>query len=260
MKAIYYLLFIYNAYMNSHAISQQYQVVSDVNLVEVSQQLLLAAKTKEPTDSMVNILHYITPSDLIKQLNTDDLKKVFWINIYNAFTQIILSKNPNQYKDRSSFFGSKQIIIAGREMSLDDIEHGLLRRSKIKWSEGYLNKLFPSKFEKQNRLSKLDYRMHFALNCGAKSCPPIAFYNPGQIDKQLDMATKTYLKGDADYDSAKNRVEVPALMGWFRHDFGGKRKMLSLLKSLHIVPNNAHPSIRFKKYDWNLFLSNYKSE
>ena len=145
-------------------------------------------------------------------------------------------------------------------MSLDDIEHGILRRSKIKWSEGYLNKLFPSRFEKQNRLNKLDYRMHFALNCGAKSCPPIAFYKPEQIDKQLDMATKTYLKGDAEYDSLKNIVSLPALMGWFRHDFGGKKKMLVLLKSIGIVPGNAYPSVEFKKYDWNLFLSNYRPD
>ena len=234
--------------------------IPDVNLVAISQQLLLAAKTKEPTDSLVNILQLVSPADLIKKLRNDDLKKVFWINIYNAFTQIILSRDPTQYKKRSSFFGSKQINIAGKQMSLDDIEHGILRRSKIKWSEGYLNKLFPSSFEKQNRLNKLDYRMHFALNCGAKSCPPIAFYKPEQIDKQLDIATRTYLKGDAEYDSIKNTVEVPALMGWFRHDFGGKKKMLGLLKSIGIVPADANPSIKFKIYDWNLFLSNYKPE
>ena len=232
----------------------------EVNLVVVSQQLLLAAKTKEPTDSLVKIQQLLTANELTNQLTTDDLKKVFWINVYNAFTQIILSKDPDQYKNRSSFFGSKQINIAGKQMSLDDIEHGILRRSKIKWSEGYLNKLFPSRFERQNRLNKLDYRMHFALNCGAKSCPPIAFYKPEQIDKQLDMATKTYLKGDAEYDSLKNIVSLPALMGWFRHDFGGKKKMLVLLKSIGIVPGNANPTVEFKKYDWNLFLSNYRPD
>ena len=230
---------------------------TDINLVALSEQLLLAAKTKEPTDSLQNILQHITLEDLTKQLLNDDLKKVFWINVYNAFTQIILSKGPLKYKNRSSFFGAEDINIAGKQMSLDLIEHGILRRSKIKWSEGYLNKLFPSSFEKQTRLDKLDFRMHFALNCGAKSCPPIAFYKPEVINKQLDMATKTYLKGDAVYDSANNTVSVPALMGWFRHDFGGKKNMLALLRSIDIVPANASPRIVFKKYDWNLFLSNY---
>lgn len=228
-------------------------------LVTISQQLLLAAKTKDPTDSMVELLNHISGSQLSSQLTTDDLKKAFWLNIYNAFTQIILLKDPGQYKLRSSFFGSKQINISGRLMSLDDIEHGILRRSKIKWSEGYFSKLFPSAFERRNRVSKLDYRIHFALNCGAKSCPPIAFYKSVQLDKQLDLATRTYLKGEATYDPVKNIVSVPALMGWFRHDFKGKKNMLKLLQSIGVVPAEMHPEIRFGKYDWNLFLSNYKS-
>ncbi|MEO5647891.1 MAG: DUF547 domain-containing protein [Chitinophagaceae bacterium] len=145
-------------------------------------------------------------------------------------------------------------------LSLDDIEHGILRRSKIKWSLGYLNKFFPGSFERKNRVNKVDYRIHFALNCGAKSCPPIAFYKPDQIDKQLSLATKTYLKGDAIYSGDNNSVGLPALMGWFRHDFGGKKKMKTLLKALEIIPENSDPKIHFNKYDWNLFLANYAEE
>lgn len=227
-------------------------------LINISQQLLLAAKTLAPTDSMVEILKKFPISEIHGQLTTDDMKKAFWINLYNAFTQIILLKDPGQYKIRSQFFGSKQINIAGLIMSLDDIEHGILRRSKIKWSKGYLDKLFPSSFEKKNRVSKLDYRIHFALNCGAKSCPPIAFYKPEQIDKQLEIATKTYLKGEATYDPVENTVSVPALMRWFIHDFGGEKNVIKLLRSLEVVPSNVNPKVHFKEYDWNLFLSNYE--
>jgi hypothetical protein len=106
---------------------------------------------------------------------------------------------------------------------LDDIEHGILRRSKVKWSFGYFNKLFPSAFEKKHRVDTLDYRIHFSLNCGAISCPPIAFYKPEQLDKQLEVATKVYLSGEAAYNEADNTVALPALMGWFRGDFGGKK-------------------------------------
>ena len=35
----------------------------------------------------------------------------------------------------------------------------------------------------------IDFRIHFALNCGAKSCPPIAFYSYDKINDQLDLAT-----------------------------------------------------------------------
>ncbi len=114
--------------------------------------------------------------------------------------------------------------------------------------------------KKKNRVDTLDYRIHFALNCGAKSCPPIAFYQPLQINKQLDLATQAYLAEDVEYDEAKNTVLLPAIMGRFRGDFRGKKKMVSLLKQLKIIPENKNPAVSFSKYDWNLFLENYKTE
>lgn len=246
--------------MNVAANSQLAGLATTTDLIQTSQELLLKAKTHEDTDSLVKVVSAITEVELTSQLTNDDYKKTFWINMYNAYTQILLSKNPDKYKDRGSFFGDKQINIAGRNLSLDDIEHGLLRHSKVKWSLGYLTKWFPSKFEKHQRVDTVDYRIHFSLNCGAKSCPPIAFYKPDQIDKQLTMATKVYLQGEAEYNEKENIVHVPAIMGWFRGDFGGKRKMISLLQRLQIVPPGKKTKIEFKSYDWNLFLENYKSE
>lgn len=248
-----FLLFAQAAY------SQQ-KVKANFNPVQLSQNFLYAAKSGEETKAFTDSIKQIDESDLAKQLNTDQKKIAFWLNLYNGFTQVILKKNPDQYKTRNAFFSSKQIAIANRELSLDEIEHGLLRHSKIKWSEGYLGKVFPSAFEKKFRVKKLDYRIHFALNCGAKSCPPIAFYQPELIDKQLTVATKTYLKGECEYDEAKNTVSVPALMGWFRKDFGGKNSMYHILKRNKIIPADSKPQILFKKYDWTLFLNNYKSE
>ncbi|MEP7080623.1 MAG: DUF547 domain-containing protein, partial [Ginsengibacter sp.] len=195
---------------------------------------------------------------LATTLSNDDLRKAFWINLYNGFTQYFLKKDPGRYKSRGKFFKSKQINVAGTDWSLDQIEHDILRRSKIKWSLGYLNKIFVSKKIKKLRVDKLDYRIHFALNCGAKSCPPIAFYDPNHINQQLDVATRAYLTGEADYDSTNNKLELPAIMGWFRRDFKGKKNMLKLLKKLDIVPQDKFPRISFKKYDWNLYLNNYK--
>ena len=47
-------------------------------------------------------------------------------------------------------------------------------------------------------------------------------------------------------------------MNWFRRDFGGKRKMIVLLQQLLIVPADKKPEIKFKAYDWTLYLQNYK--
>jgi thiol-disulfide isomerase/thioredoxin len=242
----------YNEVMNTNARSRN-------TLVRLSQDYMYAAKTGESTAAYEQQLKTVSYSDLVNQLKTDDEKKTFWINLYNGYVQATLSKNPEAYKSRSSFFKSKQLKIAGLQLSLDDIEHGILRRSKIKWSAGYLNKLFPGKTEKQLRVDQLDYRLHFALNCGAKSCPPIAFYNPENLSKQLDIAATTYLTGEAEYNKAANTVKLSAIMGWFRKDFGGKKGMIRLLKEKAIIPNDAKPTIKFKQYDWTLYLNNYQN-
>ncbi len=259
LRAFIIMLFSVMNYMSS-ANTNLSDSSAGINLIETSQQLLLKAKTHEPTDSSVKVIEGITQNQLNNQLLNDNYKKAFWINLYNAYTQIILSKKPASYKNRGAFFKDKQISIAKLKLSLDDIEHGILRHSKIKWSFGYLNKLFPSSFEKKQRVDTVDYRIHFSLNCGAKSCPPIAFYRPDQLDKQLDLATKAYLLVEAEYFEAENMVMLPAIMGWFRGDFGGKKNMVNLLHKLQIVPDGYNPHIKFKKYDWNLFLENYKTE
>jgi hypothetical protein len=256
------LLFVFTGFAitNLFALDRHRGFTKSVDYLKISQDFLYAAKTGDTTKGYIDTLKNANEDMLATELNNDHKRLAFWLNIYNGFTQVILKKNPDQYKTRNSFFSSRQIDIAGRQLSLDDIEHGILRHSKIKWSEGYLGKLFPSGFEKKFRVERLDYRIHFALNCGAKSCPPIAFYEPTSIDKQLTVAVRTYLKGECEYNAEKNMVNVPALMGWFRNDFGGKKNMIEILKQNKIIPQGSNPAIHFKKYNWSLYLDNYKSE
>lgn len=228
-------------------------------LVKLSQNFIYAAKTNEDAATYMQQLRELPYDSLLKTIATDDEKKAFWINLYNAFTYTSLHKNPEQYNNRRKFFGNKNIIIAGKAFSLDKIEHGILRRSKIKWSLGYLNKIFPGKTEKELRVDTLDYRLHFALNCGAKSCPPIAFYIPETIHLQLETATMAYLSGEAEYDSTTNVLKLPAILSWFRRDFGGKKKIVELLKTKQLLPSTVEPIIQFKQYDWTLYPDNFKN-
>lgn len=225
--------------------------------VALSQAFLYAAKTGEHLATFLDSLKNLSYDQLAGSLVSDRQKKAFWINLYNGFVQASLKNHPGQYDSRNAFFKNKSINVAGELFSLDEIEHGLLRHSKIKWSLGYLNKLFPSKKEKDLRVKNLDYRLHFALNCGAKSCPPIAFYNDENLDAQLDLATKAYLSGEVEYDSTKNTVMLPKLMSWFRRDFGGKKGMRQLLQQLGVIPQGATPKIKFKDYDWTMSLNHY---
>ncbi len=77
-------------------------------------------------------------------------------------------------KDRGAFFSKKQIPIAGYTVSMEDIEHGVLRRGATIWSKGYIRiRVFRKDFIQKFVVNTVDFRIHFALNCGAKSCPPV---------------------------------------------------------------------------------------
>jgi hypothetical protein len=95
------------------------------------------------------------------------------VNLYNAFVQDALIRHPEQYHDRRAFFRERRHTVASTDLSLDIIEHGILRHSKWKYGLGYVPNSFPSAFERQHRVPEIDPRVHFALNGGAESCPPI---------------------------------------------------------------------------------------
>ncbi|MFV8334162.1 DUF547 domain-containing protein [Flavobacterium sp. GSP14] len=227
--------------------------------VRISQKLIESLKSKETnTKEYIDIIANANEEELIKQLQTDDLKKTFFINVYNGFTNYSLRKNPGQYKDRGAFFKSEQFTIAKNKVSLDLIEHGFLRKSSVKLSLGKLSKIFPPQIEKKYRVDKIDYRIHFALNCGAKSCPPVSAYDSKNINEQLDKSTKSYLMTDAKYDKTKNILFVPSLMSWFRGDFGNKKGILKICSDLKIIPKEADPKLEYNDYDWTLYLENFK--
>ncbi len=234
------------------------EITGHVDIIQLSQAFWYAVRTGNSPAQYLDFLHRVDEGMLTGQLPDDAARKAFWINIYNAHTQLQLLKYPELFRHRGKFFNTSFVLIAGHRLSLDDIEHGILRRSKLKWSGGYLNKWFPGRLERRLRVDYLDYRIHFALNCGAKSCPPVAFYEPSSIDRQLDMATANYLQTEAEYDSRYNILKLPALMSWFRADFSGREGMLKLLTQQGILPPGSRPKLRFKPYDWTLYLDHYK--
>jgi hypothetical protein len=230
---------------------------TEQSFIAVSQQLLLAAKTGESTDTAVTFFAKVPFSQLQQELSSEAKAKAFWLNIYNAFTQVLLQNDATAYNHRSKFFKSKQIVIAGKKMSLDFIEHRILRRSELKLGLGYVKIFFPTSLEKQLRLGSKDYRIHFALNCGAKSCPPIAFFDDEKLEQQLSIAEKSFIMSDAQYDEANNTVAVSKIFSWFRGDFGGKKDIRNLLLKHNIIPRNKKVRLKFKEYDWSLMLKKF---
>lgn len=223
------------------------------HIIHLSERLLLNVRYEMPTDSLETALSKIKLTDLISGLSNDNARKTFWINIYNSYFQILAVR---EKKTKPEIFSQKLISIAEKFFSLDDIEHGILRKYRWKYSLGYLPQFFPSKIIKQLSVSKIDYRIHFALNCGAKSCPPIAFYQYDFLDKQLETATLSFLSTETEIDSIKKEVIVTKIMQWFKADFGGTKGIKSIL-SKYLKKDFLEYTIQFKNYDWAQELKNY---
>lgn len=225
-----------------------------MDLNALSEQLLFAVKLQRATSQLEKGLQSTSMADLQRVLATDEQKKAFWINLYNAFFLIL---RRDRQIDKPAIYREKLIAIAGQRFSLDDIEHGILRRYRLKWALGYLPDPFAPGLIKKLAVQKRDYRIHFALNCGARSCPPIAFYSAGKLYEQLELATVAFLESETEWRPEQKEVWVTRLFQWYRGDFGGRRGIRHiLLKKLGLDAGTFR--IHYREYNWQEDLSNFR--
>jgi hypothetical protein len=220
--------------------------------LELAHTYLRAVRTGASPTPYEAALRDLPRERLRAALDTDDARLAFWTNVYNAAVQSILEASPEAFDDHRTFFSASIVTVAGERLSLDDVEHGLLRGSRPKWGLGYVRNPFPGAFERAFRVRERDWRIHFALNCGAAACPPIAAYDADRIDAQLDLAAESYLGQEVEYDPATDVVRVPRLMLWFVADFGGRTGIRDILREYDCVPEGMSPTVRFRSYDWTL--------
>ncbi|MFH6604307.1 DUF547 domain-containing protein [Maribacter algicola] len=239
--------------LNSNAQSTS----KELDLNELSEAFLVNIKNGASTNEIREKIYGLSLEDIVNGLSTDDKKLAFWVNVYNAYIQVILSENPKLYDDKRSFFKKEQLPIAGRMISFEKIEHGIIRKSQWPLGLGFVRKWFPDRFERKLRVDKRDHRVHFALNCGAKDCPPVAIYEAPRLDDQFDRGTELYLKRTSKYNAENNEVAVTSLFNWFRGDFGCKKGIKKILKRQEIIPTTKRIDITYQNYDWTLDLDNW---
>lgn len=222
----------------------------------LSEQLLLAVKKEEPYDSMLQELADYSTQEVAIQLFDDQRKNAFWINIYNACFQIL-----RKYKglDQSKIYTKKQIEIARLAISLDDVEHGILRRYRYKYSLGFFGNPFVSGQVKKWSVNHVDFRIHFALNCGAVSCPPIAFYSVNDLEEQLEAASYAFIKAETQIDDKKRIIHISRLFLWFYNDFNRKKGIRKLLGN-YLDQDFSDYTLKYNPYSWEEFLDNYAEE
>lgn len=166
----------------------------------------------------------------------------FYVNAYNAWTiKLILSGYPGvkSIKDLGSLFKSpwkKKICrIDGDIITLDNIEHDILR----------------PRFR--------DPRVHFAVNCASKGCPPLRSepYRGSTLDKQLDDSVSSAINNPARCRLERKILYLNKIFDWFSEDFEGGVVDFVLkyakgdLKN-RLEANKYKIKVKYINYDWSL--------
>lgn len=180
----------------------------------------------------------------VSRLNRGE-QRAYWINLYNAVTtRIVLDHYPTRsIRDISLGPGllsvgpwdAKVVRVEGEWLSLNDIEHGILRPI---WH---------------------DARLHYALNCasiGCPSIPPVAF-TADNTERLLEEGARAYVNDRRGARIEDGRLIVSSIYRWYRSDFGsGETAVLDHLKR-YAAPGLAAQLARFRapdddSYDWRL--------
>ena len=230
--------------------------------VSLATSFLRAVKTGDDSRAHRRALAGLDDRRLARELDGDAPRTAFWLDVYNGFAQYLLRSNPDRWQKRRlpptrPVFTDELFTVAGHDLSLDDVEHGILRGSQSGVGLGYLPRIRVDGFERRHRVDELDPRLHFALNCGASSCPPVAVYTRDGVDDELDLATASYLESECRHDSTADVVRVPKLFSWYRGDFGGKSGVVRFLRRYGVVPGDAAPSLTYADYDWSMKLGEF---
>ena len=195
------------------------------------------------------------PSCTKEDLGDRSQQIAFWINLYNA----LILHGVIHYEIRSSmlrdlgFFRRVAYDVGGMRFSADDIEHGVLRGNR---RHPYLP--FPQFAKDDPRLmlsiEDPDPRVHFALVCGARSCPPIASYSGSKLDEHLDQAAYTFINGiGTKFDHHSRTLSLSRIFKWYAGDFGGREAAVRLVEKYYDQPGDlAGARVRFLPYDWSV--------
>jgi hypothetical protein len=158
-------------------------------------------------------------------------KLAYWINVYNAFTiKLILDNFPvNSIQDIADGkpWDLKWIKLGGKTYSLNQIENDIIR----------------PEFNEP--------RIHFAVNCAAQSCPPLAnqAFTAENLDSLLEKQTKVFINNTKYNKVSTSSAKVSRIFDWYGSDFGN---VLSFLNKYLDKPLPAAANIDFLDYDWSL--------
>ncbi len=188
-----------------------------------------------------------------------EVRLAFWINAYNAcmlgrvaahypirrnaglvgsIRNALANRPDNSVWQIRDVFTGGFCDVAGATRSLDEIEHGIIRPT---WGEP---------------------RIHFAVNCAARSCPPLAAeaYVPERLDEQLDRAVRGLVANPEHFAldrTGAGSLTLNRVLDWYGDDFGGTDGVRDFL-ARYLPEDDARflrrpgLEVRYFEYDWTL--------
>ncbi len=184
----------------------------------------------------------------------------FWINLYNALIidAVVRFGIQGSIMSRPGIFRQAAYNVGGMRFSADEIEHGILRRNRPN-PVTYFRSFAAGDPRLSLMVEQLDPRVHFSLVCGARSCPPIAFYDHEHLDQQLDQAAAAFINGGGvNYSPEMNTLRISKIFQWYLADFGGLPGVLELVqrhihdKEVLNVLRSGDFQVRYMRYDWTV--------
>ena len=155
----------------------------------------------------------------------------YWINVYNAFTIKMILKNFPLKRitdlENGKPWDLKWIKLGGKVYSLNQIENDIIRPD----------------FK--------DPRIHFAVNCAAKSCPPILnkAYTEDNLNSELDRQTTKFINNSNFNQLDESKASISKIFEWYKEDFGELIIFINKYAKNKLVSDAA---IGYNEYDWDL--------
>lgn len=184
-----------------------------------------------------NLKQYISSLEAIdpKQYSLNE-QYAYWVNLYNAITvDLILDDYPiksiTKLGGLFSFgpWGSDVVKVAGKDLTLNDIEHRILRPI---WN---------------------DPRTHYAVNCASLGCPNLQeqAFTADNTEALLEKAAKEFVNSDKGVLLSGKNAQLSSIYDWFADDFGNKQELIQHLAKYR--PELSTFSGEFSyEYDWDL--------
>lgn len=158
-------------------------------------------------------------------------KMAYWINAYNAYTVKLIVDNYPLSSITKLHGGSpwkvKLVTLGGKQYSLDQIENEILRPQYK------------------------DARIHFAVNCAAKSCPPLLnkAWTAGNLNRNFEQQAKLFVNNNKFNVISADQVQISKIFEWYAVDFGNIVEYLNKYSNTKINPK---AKVTYKEYDWKL--------